>query len=149
MAALRDRLRTDLHAAMRAGDVIRRETIRLLEAAAKNAEIDRRGPLDDPALQAIVQKQIKQRREAIDLYQRGGRPELAERERAEIAVLETYLPAQLDRDAIVAVTRLVIERIGARSAADKSKVMGPLMAELRGRADGRLVNEVVTELLGG
>ena len=149
MPALRDRLRADLHAAMRSGDVIRRDTIRLLEAAIKNAEIDRRGPLDDPDLLPLVQKQIKQRREAIELYQRGGRPDLAERETAEIVVLEAYLPAQLGRDEIVAAARRIIEQVGARSAADKGKVMGPLMAELRGKADGRLVNEVVMELLGG
>lgn len=149
MAALRDRLRADLHAAMRAGDVVTRESIRMVEAAIKNAEIDRRGPLAESDLLAILQKQIKQRRESIDLYLRGGRQDLADKEQAEIAVLEAYLPAQLGRAEIVAAARRVIEQVGARTAADKGKVMGPLMAELRGQADGRLVNEVVMELLGG
>lgn len=149
MAALRDRLRTDLHAAMRSGNAIRRDTIRMVEAAAKNAEIDRRGPLAESDLLVILQKQIKQRRESIELYLRGGRQDLADKEQAEIAVLEAYLPAQLGRDEIVAAARRIIEQVGARSAADKGKVIGPLMAELRGRADGRLVNQVVMELLGG
>lgn len=149
MAALRDRLRTDLHAAMRAGDVVTRESIRMVEAAIKNAEIDRRGPLAESDILAILQKQIKQRRESIDLYRRGGRQDLADKEQAEIAVLEAYLPAQLGRAEVVAAARRVIEQVGARTATDKGRVMGPLMAELRGKADGGLVNEVVMELLGG
>ena len=147
MAGLRDRLRDDLHDAMRARDVVRRDTIRLLEAAVKNAEIEARGPLDEPVLLTVIQRQIKQRHEAIDQYRSAGRDDRADKEAAELAVLEGYLPAQMDRDAIAEAARALIARLGAAGPRDKGKIMGPLMGELRGKADGRLVNAVVTELL--
>ncbi len=148
MAGLREQLRQDLKDAMRARETLRRDTIRLLEAAIKNAEIEARGPIAEADLHGLIQKQLRQRQESITQFEAGGRQDLADKERAEIAVLQAYLPAQLDRDAIAAAARAVIDRTAAAGPGDKGKVMGPLMAELRGRADGRLVNEVVTELLG-
>lgn len=148
MAGLREQLRQDLKDAMRARETLRRDTIRLLEAAIKNAEIEARGPIAEADLHGLIQKQLRQRQESITQFEAGARQDLADKERAEIAVLQAYLPAQLDRDAIAAAARTVIDRTAAAGPGDKGKVMGPLMAELRGRADGRLVNEVVTELLG-
>lgn len=148
MAGLREQLREDLKSAMRARDVVRRGTIRMVEAAIKNAEIERREPLDDDAAAQIVQKQVKLRQEAIAVYDEADRKDLADKERAELAVLNAYLPEQMSRDAIVVAVQAAIDAVGAGGPNDKGKVMGPLMKELRGKADGRLVNEVVTELLG-
>ncbi len=149
MAGLRDQLREDLKAAMRAKDALRRDTIRLLQAAIKNADIEHRGDVGDAAVLTIIQRQLRQRQDSIEQFEAGGRDDLAARERAEIGVLEGYLPAQMDRAAIMAAAKAVVERTGASGPGDKGKVMGPLMGQLRGKADGRLVDEVVGELLGG
>lgn len=149
MAGLRDQLREDVKTAMRAKDALRRDTIRLLQAAIKNADIEQRGEVDDAVVLTIIQKQLRQRQDSIEQFDAGGREDLAARERAEIGVLEAYLPAQMDRDAIMAAAQAVVARTGASGPGDKGKVMGPLMGQLRGKADGRLVNEVVGELLGG
>jgi hypothetical protein len=148
MAGLRDQLRDDLKRAMRAKDALRRDTIRLLQAAIKNADIEQRGEVDDAAVRTIIQRQVRQREDSIAQFEAGDRADLAARERDEIGVLQAYLPAQMDRDAIMAAAAAVVERTGASGPGDKGKVMGPLMGQLRGRADGRLVNEVVSELLG-
>ena len=149
MAGLRDQLREDLKSAMRAKDALRRDTIRLLQAAIKNADIEHRGDVGDAAVLTIIQRQLRQRQDSIEQFEAGGRDDLAARERAEIGVLEGYLPAQMDRAAIRAAAKAVVERTGASGPGDKGKVMGPLMGQLRGKADGRLVNEVVGELLSG
>ena len=148
MSDLRERLRSDLKDAMRARDQLRRDTIRMLEAAVKNAEIDKRGSeLADADIQAILQRQVKQRRESIVQFEQGGRQDLAEKEQAEIDVIEAYLPQQLSRDDIAERARAVIAQVGASGPGDRGKVMGPLMKELRGQADGAAVNSVVSELL--
>ncbi|MCY3566999.1 MAG: GatB/YqeY domain-containing protein [Chloroflexi bacterium] len=150
MAGVRDQLRSDLRDAMRARDVPRRNTIRLLEAAIKNAEIDKRGQeLPEADVLAILQRQVKQRRESIEQFRQGGREDLAEQEELEIGIIEQYLPAQLSRDEIEARARAVIEQVGAAGPGDRGKVMGMLMRELRGEADGSIVNAVVGELLEG
>ena len=133
---------------MRAQDAPRRNTIRMVEAAIKNAEIDKRGAeLAESDILAILQRQVKQRRESIEQFEKGGRDDLAEQERVEIAIIEQYLPTQLSRDEVEARARAVIEQVGASGPGDRGKVMGLLMRELRGEADGSLVNEVVGELL--
>ena len=133
---------------MRAKDVPRRNTIRMLEAAIKNAEIDKRGAaLADADVLAILQRQVKQRRESIEQFEKGGRKDLADNERVEIDIIEQYLPTQLSRDEVEVRARAVIGQIGASGPGDRGKVMGMLMRELRGEADGSLVNAVVGELL--
>ena len=133
---------------MRAKDVPRRNTIRMLEAAIKNAEIDKRGAeLADADVLAILQRQVKQRRESIEQFEKGGRKDLADNERVEISIIEQYLPTQLSRDEVEVRARAVIGQIGASGPGDRGKVMGMLMRELRGEADGSLVNAVVGELL--
>ncbi len=148
MPDLRDQLRADLTAAMKARDELRRDTLRLVTAALKNADIEKGDPLDEAGLLQILQKQIRQREESIEQYRAGGRDDLADREAAEIGVLEAYVPQQMSRDEVLEAARAAVARAGAEGPGDKGKVMGPLMGELRGKADGRLVNEVVTELLG-
>lgn len=148
MAGVRDQLRSDLRDAMRAKDVPRRNTIRMLEAAIKNAEIEKRGAdLPDADVLAILQRQVKQRRESIEQFEKGGRDDLAETERVEIAIIEQYLPRQLNREEVTERARAVIDQVGASGPGDRGKVMGMLMKELRGEADGSLVNAVVGELL--
>ncbi len=120
----------------------------MLEAAIKNAEIEKRGAeLADADILAILQRQVKQRRESIEQYVSGNREDLAEIERVEIGIIEQYLPRQLGRDEVEARARAVIEQVGASGPGDRGKVMGMLMKELRGEADGSLVNAVVGELL--
>ena len=153
---IKDQFDADLRAALRAGDETRKTTLRLLLTAVRNAEIPPEGAteegrhaLDDDAVLAIVRREVKQRRDSIDAYQKAGRADLVAREEAEAAVLFAYLPAQMSREEIAVAARAVIERVGARGPADKGKVMPVLMGELRDRAEGREINAVVTELLSG
>jgi hypothetical protein len=106
-------------------------------------------PLTDENVQAIVAKQVKQRRDSIDAFKKANRPDLVDKESAELRILEAYLPAQMGRDEIAAEARAVIMEMGASRPSDKGKVMSTLMPRLAGRAEGRMVNEVVTELLAG
>lgn len=148
MPGVRDQMRSDLRDAMRAKDVPRRNTIRMVEAAIKNAEIEKRGKeLAESDILAILQRQVKQRRESIEQFTQGGREDLAEKERVEIEIIEAYLPQQLSRDEVESKARAVIEQVGASGPGDRGKVMGMLMKDLRGQADGAVVNSVVGSLL--
>jgi uncharacterized protein YqeY len=144
---LTDRLNEDLREAIRSRDEPRRTTIRLLLSALHNAEIAARHPLDDRLAQDVLNTQAKQRREAAEQFRAGKREDLATREDQELAILEQYMPRQLDRDEVVDEARRVIEEVGATGPADLRKVMPPLMERLRNRADGRLVSQVVRDLL--
>ena len=148
MASVREQLRSDLRDAMRAKDAPRRNTIRMLEAAIKNAEIEKRGQeLADADVLAILQRQVKQRRESIEQFEKGNREDLADQERVEIAIIEQYLPRQLSREEISERAQVVIDQVGASGPGDRGKVMGMLMRDLKGEADGSVVNAVVGELL--
>jgi len=147
--SLRETLQNDLKEAMRQRDDVRRSVLRLALTAIKNAEVEAGAPLDDEAIQRVLRQQVKQRRESIEEFERGNRPDLVAREQAEIGVLQTYLPQQLSRDEIVAMARRVIADTGATSPRDLGKVMPRLMAEVDGRAEGRTVNQIVQELLAG
>jgi hypothetical protein len=144
---LKDQLTKDLQDAMRGGDELRKSTIRMARAAIKNAEIARRGDLDDAGVQDVLRKEIKQRRESAEEYARAGRSDLADREVAEAGVLEAYLPQQLSEAEIEAEVRSIIGELGATGPKDMSKVMPAAMSRLKGRAEGRTVNQVVTRML--
>ena len=146
---MRDKLADDLRQAMKTGDKPCVEVLRLLRAAVKNAEIAQQKPLEDPDVFAVIAKGAKQRRESIAEFQKGNRTDLVAKEEAELSILLEYLPQQMPRDEIIAAARQVIEEVGARGPGDKGKVMQKLMPQLKGRAEGRDINEVVTELLGG
>jgi hypothetical protein len=146
-ANLKEKLEADLWQSMKDRDNVRRSTLRLLLAAVKNAEIAKRGSLDNPDILGVVAKEIKQRNESIEAFKLGARPDLVAREEAELAILKEYLPRQLSRDEIIAEVRQVIEEAGAQGPRDKGKVMPIIMARLKGKADGREINEIVTGLL--
>lgn len=148
MATLKDTIQADLADAMRNREEIRKSALRMLIAAIKNAEIDQGKPLDDDAVIAVIQKQVKQRRESIIEFEKGNRPDLVEREAAEAAILQTYLPEQASTEEIEAAARRVIAGTGASGPRDIGKVMPVLTREFAGRADGRAINEVVRSLLG-
>lgn len=145
---LKEQLNDDLKNAMKAKDENRVGTIRLLKDAIGKFEISRpkdAKPLTEPELIGVVEKQVKQRREAIELYQKGNRQDLVAKEQAELAILETYMPKQLSRDEIKTEVEAIIAVLGTK---EFPKVMREASAKLKGRADGKTVNEIVRELTG-
>jgi len=147
--SLKDRLIEDLRQAMRQGDERRKSTLRLLRAEITNAEIERGQELSDDDVLAVIAKQAKQRRESAAEFAKGARQDLVDQEEAELQILLSYLPAQMSRDEIEVVARQVIAEVGATSQAQMGEVMSRLMSQLKGRADGSLVNQVVREILTG
>lgn len=146
-ANLKEKLEADLRQAMKDRDNVKRSVLRLLLAAIKNAEIAKRGSLDNPDVLGIVAREVKQRNESIEAFKQGDRQDLVAQEEAEMAILKEYLPRQLSREEVIIEARQVIEEVGAQGPRDKGKVMSRIMAQLKGKADGREINEIVTELL--
>lgn len=144
---LKQKLTDDLKQAMKSGDKVRRLVIRLVMAAIKNTEIAQQATLADADILGIIAKEVRQRHESIEAFKLGDRQDLLAQEEAELAILNEYLPQQMTREEIVDAARQVIEEVGAQGLGDKSKVMPKLIAQLKGRADGREINAVVTELL--
>ena len=145
--SLKDKISDDLKQALRESDDVRKRTLRLLLAAVHNAEIEKGGPLDDSGVLAVIAKQAKQRRESAEEFRKGGRQDLVEREEAEAAVLQAYLPAAMSREEIAAAARKVIAEVGAQGPRDVGKVMPVLVKQLAGRAEGSEISAVVRELL--
>jgi len=148
MAGLKDQLNADLRDAMRAKDIVRRGTLRLLLSSIHNAEIEARKPLDEVEVLNVLNREIKQRRESIEEYGKANRQDLVQSEQAELNVLLEYQPPQLSEAEITELANQIILRTGAVGLKDKGRVMPVIMAELRGKADGSTINRIVTELLG-
>jgi uncharacterized protein YqeY len=146
-AALRLKLADDLKKALRGGEKLKCSVIRLTLAAINNAEIARQAKLEDADIYGVIAKEIRQRKESIDAFKQGKRDDLVAKEEAEMAILQGYLPQQMTKEEIIAEAQKIIGEVGAKGPGDKGKVMPKLIAQLKGRADGRLINEVVTELL--
>ena len=145
--SLRDRIQTDVTAAMRSGDSLRRDVLRMAQNAVYAVEKrERREPTDDDVV-VILTREVKTRRESIDAFRTGGREDLAVKEEAEIAILADYLPEQLDDAAIQALVAEAVAATGAANVRDLGKVMGWLSPKTRGRADGRRVSELVAKAL--
>ena len=145
-----DKITEDLTAAMRAKDQLRLDTLRMAKAALMNREIERKRALDEAESHQVVVSMIKQRRDSLEQFRNGGRPELAEKEAAEIAILETYLPPPMDAAELEGIVGAVVSETGASSPKDMGRVMKGVMAQLGGRsADGKLVSELVKKALGG
>jgi uncharacterized protein len=145
--SLKDTLAEDLKDALRQGDESRKTAIRMTTTAIKNAEVEAGKPLDDPEVLKVIAKQVKQRRESIEEFQKAGRQDLVDKEAAELKFLEAYMPPAMSRDEIVETVTRVIREVGAAGPSDKGKVMQKVMPELSGRAEGREISEVVNELL--
>jgi uncharacterized protein YqeY len=146
--SIKTQIENDIFDAMRSGDVLRKNTLRMTLSAIKLAEIDRGVQLDDAAYVAILQKEIKSRRESIVDAERAGRPELTAEAEAEIGILETYLPAQLEQHDLEIMAREAITEVGATSVREMGLVMKVLMPRIQGRAEGSQVSQVVRNLLG-
>ncbi|MDJ0754679.1 MAG: GatB/YqeY domain-containing protein [Ardenticatenaceae bacterium] len=144
---LRDQLNQDLKEAMRARDNAVRDTLRLILAAVKQADVDQQTTLDDEGVQTLLMKQAKQRQESITAYEEAGREDLAAPERQELLVIEKYLPKMMSRDEIMALATQIVAEVGGDGPRAMGAVMGKIMPQVKGKADGRLVNEVVRELL--
>jgi len=145
--SLIQKIRTDLEQALRKNDKLRCSVLRLALSSIRNAEIAQQKTLDDSGILIVIDKEAKMRRESIEAFEKGNRPDLVAKETAELAILLEYLPEQLTRQEIVEAARKVISELGAASPKDKGKVMSQLMPQLRGKAQGQEVSEVVTELL--
>jgi len=144
---LKQRFNDDLKQAMKAGDTVKRSTLRMLLAAIHNAEIAKQDKLEESDILGIVAKEVRQRQESIEAFKQGNRQDLADQEEAEMAILKEYLPEQMSREEVAAAAAKVIAEVGAQGPKDKGKVMSQLMPQLKGKADGREINAVVTELL--
>jgi uncharacterized protein YqeY len=170
--SLKDQLMQDLKQAMKSGQETRKATIRMLRSAVNQAELEKRSAyinaeqkkgtdiesltlnddqftLTDDEVLAVIQKQAKQRRDSIAEYQKGGRDDLVAAEEAELVILEAYLPRQMARDEVTEVARQAAAELGISDMSGMGALMKHLMTELKGKADGRMVNEVVREILSG
>ena len=144
---LKERVQEDMKAAMRAKDAARLSCIRMLLAAMKQREVDERITLDDTAVVGIVDKLIKQRRDSIAAFQQAGRTDLVEKESAEVAVLQAYLPARLSAEEVAAAVRSLVAELGASGPGDMGKVMGAAKTRLAGKADMGELSAAVKQAL--
>lgn len=146
---LADQIAADMKQAMLAKDAVRLSTLRMLKSAIEYAKIERKQEsLTDADITGILKKQIKQRQDSIDGFQKGNRPDLVAKEQAELAVLKAYLPAELSAAEVEQIVVAVIAELGATTKADMGKVMKAVQAKVAGRADGRLVSQTVSARLG-
>ena len=144
---LKSQLTNDLKDGLRSGDKLRVSVIRLLTAMIKNREVDKRGPLTDPEVLQAISTSCKQRQEAIEQFRQGGREDLASKETAELAILQSYLPKPLTAEELQEFVQAAIREAQATSAKEMGKVMALLMPRVTGRADGKVVNTMVREAL--
>ncbi|MES2414886.1 MAG: GatB/YqeY domain-containing protein [Pseudomonadota bacterium] len=149
MSALKDQITEDMKTAMRAKDSERLGTIRLLLAALKQKEVDERVVLDDAAVVAIVDKLIKQRKDSFEAFVKAERKDLADKEAAELVVLQAYLPARLSADEVTAAVKAIVVELGASGPGDMGKVMGAVKTKLAGKADMGQVSAAVKAALAG
>ena len=141
--SLRDQKNDDLKTAMRSGETVRRDTIRLLTAALKQREVDERKTLTDGDVLAVIEKMIKQRRDSISQFEQGGRQDLADKEKQELTLLQTYMPQAMGEDELAAAIAAAVSESGAAGPADMGKVMAVLKPRLAGRADMGKVSAAV------
>ena len=145
--SLQDRVQSDVAVAMRGGDALRRDVLRMVVSAAYNVEKRQGHPLSDDEFLAVLSREVKTRRESVEAFRAGGREDLASKEETEIAILSEYLPQALSEAEIADLIREAIAATGALTARDMGKVMGWLAPRTRGRADGKRVSELVVQAL--
>ena len=146
--SIKEKLKADLVTAMKARAELKVSTLRLITSAIKNKEIDERKELDDEGVLAVLNTAAKQRRDSIEQFEKGGRQDLADKEKAELVIIQEYLPQQLSKEEVAAFIKEAIAETGAAGAKDMGKVMKALMPKVKGKADGKLVNDLVKEILG-
>jgi uncharacterized protein YqeY len=148
--SLRQTIISDLTASMKAQDVARTSTLRMVKAALQNREIEKGGELDDEEMNKLLRSLVKQRRDSVEQYEKGGRQDLVDKEKAEIEVIENYLPQAASRETMEEAVTAAIAETGANSVKDMGKVMKATQAALAGKnADGRTLSEIVKSKLGG
>ncbi|HEY6010357.1 MAG TPA: GatB/YqeY domain-containing protein [Nitrospirota bacterium] len=145
---LRERIDTDIKQALKSGAKDKLSALRMLSAALKNKQIDKRRPLTEEEVVETVRSLIKQRKDSIEQFAKGGRQDLVDKETAEVVVLEVYLPQQLSREELETMVRDAVTQTGAQGAKDMGKVMKALIPAVGGRADGKLISELVKQALG-
>ena len=145
--SIQDQLTEDLKNAMKSGDAIAKDTVRLIRSAVQNAGIEKQGDLDDIDVSLVLGKMAKQYRDSITIYREAKRDDLVAKEETELAVVMRYLPEQMSADDVRAIAETVVAEVDATGPGDKGKVMSKLMPQVRGKADGSMVNTVVGELL--
>ena len=145
---LYEKIQSDMYTAMKAGEKEKASTLRTVLAKLKDKQIDTREPLSEKDEIKVLQTLVKQRKESIDLYQKGGRSELAEAESFELEIINTYLPEMMNEDDVRKLIEEIIEETGALSMADLGKVMPQIMKQGKGLIDGKIAQRIVSELLG-
>ena len=145
---LKEQLKSDMKDAMRAKEIVKRDTIRAVNTMIKQIEVDERIELDDQAIIKLIQKGIKQREEAINQYKEASRDDLIQKEQGQIDVFKLYLPKQLNDNELENIIKDIIDEVGATSMKDMGKVMNPVKSKVAGSADGKRINEIVKKLLG-
>lgn len=146
---LKEKINADLLAAMRAKEEVKLGALRMLKAAVMKFEVsgDKKKDASDEEVLSLIAKEVKQRKDSVDAYKKGGRDDLAVKEEAEMKILQAYLPAQMSEDEVRAAVKEVLAATGATSKADFGKVMGAVMARVKGKADGQVVSKAVGEML--
>lgn len=149
MSSMVERIEEELKTAMKAQDKEKTGTLRMVKAALHNRKIEKRADLTDEEAVSVLVSMVKQRKDSIEQFEAGGRNDLADKEKAEIAVIQLYLPEQLDEEAVAALVKEAVEASGAKSQKEMGKVMALLMPKVKGKADGKLVNNLVRSMLEG
>lgn len=144
---LNDRLNEDMKHAMRSQDKFRLSVIRMVRSSIKNIEIDQRKTLDDQEILDVLNREVKLRKDSLQEFEKAGRQDLVDQLKQELDILAVYMPKQLSEDEVKAIVQQTIQEVGASSKADMGKVMGALMPKVKGLADGKLVNQIVQQLL--
>ncbi|MCL5104132.1 MAG: GatB/YqeY domain-containing protein [Armatimonadetes bacterium] len=147
--SISDRLQEDMKLAQKSRDELKLSTIRMIRSSVSYARIAKGAELTDDEVLNVISRQAKQRRETIDAAEKGGRSDIADREKSELEILQEYLPKPLGESEVEAMAREIAAEVGAVDIKDRGKIMGPLMQKIRGRADGKLANQVVEKILRG
>lgn len=147
MSQIEDQIKKDLVQAVKASDEVQKGVLRMAVAEFRNQQIDKKGALIDDEAVSVLRKMVKQREEAKESFREGGREEAMAKEEKEIEILKIYLPKQIDREEVKKKVETVVSEMGEVSAKDFGRVMGAVMKELKGKADGKMINEVVREVI--
>ncbi|MGK2857818.1 MAG: GatB/YqeY domain-containing protein [Thermoanaerobaculia bacterium] len=145
--SLTEQVRADMTAAMKAKEAEKLSTLRMLQSALKNEQIEKMHELSDAEASVVIRRAVKQRQDSIEQYEKAGRQELADKEKRELTILEAYLPKQMSDDALETIIKLIIVSTGAESKKDTGKVMKEIMAKHRDEVDGKKVQEILGRLL--